>query len=93
MLPEPMLVDGIIATRAQIDFLWQFFITVHIAIFALLLIYDDAVENLNFIARALALGYPSGEKGWPRRFASSASPRGAASPDVASQPQGHKRGL
>ena len=56
MLPEPMLVDGIIATRAQIDFLWQFFITVHIAIFALLLIYDDAVENLNFIARALALG-------------------------------------
>ena len=55
MLPEPMLVDGIIATRAQIDFLWQFFITVHIAIFALLLIYDDAVENLNFIARALAL--------------------------------------
>ena len=56
MLPEPMLVDGIIATRAQIDFLWQFFITVHIAIFALLLIYDDAVENLNAIARALALG-------------------------------------
>jgi hypothetical protein len=56
MLPEPMLVDGIIATRAQIDFLWQFFITVHIAIFALLLIYDDAVENLNVIARALALG-------------------------------------
>ncbi len=56
MLPEPMLVDGIIATRAQIDFLWQFFITVHIAIFALLLIYDEAVENLNVIARALALG-------------------------------------
>lgn len=56
MLPEPMLVDGIIATRAQIDFLWQFFITVHIAIFALLLIYDEAVESLNFIARALALG-------------------------------------
>ena len=55
MLPEPMLVDGIIATRAQIDFLWQFFITVHIAIFALLLIYDEAVESLNFIARALAL--------------------------------------
>ena len=56
MLPEPMLVDGIIATRAQIDFLWQFFITVHIAIFALLLIYDEAVESLNVIARALALG-------------------------------------
>ena len=56
MLPEEMLVEGIMDTRAQVDFLWQFFITVHIAIFALLLIYDDAVENLNSVARALALG-------------------------------------
>ena len=56
MLQEATLVEGIMATRAQIDFLWQFFVTAHIAIFALLFIYDEAVENLNFIARALALG-------------------------------------
>jgi len=56
MLQEATLVEGIMATRAQVDFLWQFFVTAHIAIFALLFIYDEAVENLNFIARALALG-------------------------------------
>jgi len=55
MLQEATLVEGIMATRAQIDFLWQFFVTAHIAIFALLFIYDEAVENLNFIARALAV--------------------------------------
>lgn len=43
------------ATRAQIDFLWQFFMTVHIAIFALLFIYDHAVESLNVIARFFAV--------------------------------------
>ncbi|MEQ1719033.1 MAG: hypothetical protein ABL907_24115 [Hyphomicrobium sp.] len=37
--------------RSQVDFLWQFFVTVHIAIFALLLIYDQAVEGLNAAAR------------------------------------------
>jgi len=56
MLQEATLIEGIMATRAQVDFLWQFFVTAHIAIFALLFIYDEAVENLNFIARALALG-------------------------------------
>lgn len=56
MLQEATLVEGIMATRAQVDFLWQFFVTAHIAIFALLFIYDEAVESLNVIARALALG-------------------------------------
>ena len=56
MLQEAVLVEGIMATRAQIDFLWQFFVTAHIAIFALLFIYDEAVESLNIVARALALG-------------------------------------
>ena len=55
MLQEATLVEGIMATRAQVDFLWQFFVTAHIAIFALLFIYDEAVESLNFVARALAL--------------------------------------
>jgi len=55
MLQEATLIEGIMATRAQVDFLWQFFVTAHIAIFALLFIYDEAVENLNFVARLLAL--------------------------------------
>lgn len=55
MLEEAILFDAILSERAQIDFLWQFFVTVHIALFALLLIYDEAVEKLNIIARALAL--------------------------------------
>jgi hypothetical protein len=41
--------------RGQIDFLWQFFVTVHIALFALLFIYDHAVENLNAIAKFFAV--------------------------------------
>src|SRR4029453_2458483 len=55
MSAEAPPVDAILALRAQIDFLWQFFVTVHIAIFALLFIYDEAVESLNIIARAFAL--------------------------------------
>ena len=55
MIPEPSLFDAILALRSQVDFLWQFFVTVHIAIFALLFIYDEAVESLNIIARAFAL--------------------------------------
>jgi hypothetical protein len=43
------------AVRGQIDFLWQFFVTVHIALFALLFIYDHAVENLNAIAKFFAV--------------------------------------
>jgi hypothetical protein len=55
MIQEATLIDAILAFRGQIDFLWQFFVTVHIAIFALLFIYDDAVESLNAIARVFAL--------------------------------------
>lgn len=53
---EDALMSAIMDTRQQIDFLWQFFVTVHIAIFALLLIYDHAVEGLNMIARTFAVG-------------------------------------
>lgn len=55
MIQEATLIDAILAFRGQIDFLWQFFVTVHIAIFALLFIYDEAVESLNAIARVFAL--------------------------------------
>jgi hypothetical protein len=55
MIQEATLIDAILAFRGQIDFLWQFFVTVHIAIFALLFIYDDAVEALNAVARVFAL--------------------------------------
>ena len=51
---ESTLVEAIMSVRSQIDFLWQFFVTVHIAIFALLFIYDEAVESLNIIARIFA---------------------------------------
>lgn len=53
-LQEPTLIDAIMGTRGQIDFLWQFFVTVQIAVFALLLIYDEAVEGLSFLARLMA---------------------------------------
>ena len=52
MLAEGTLVDAIMAARSQIDFLWQFFVSVHIAIFALLFIYDHAIEGLNWVAKA-----------------------------------------
>jgi hypothetical protein len=54
-LQEATLIEAILDLRAQIDFLWQFFVTVHIAVFALLLIYDEAVDALNAVARILAL--------------------------------------
>ena len=54
-LQESTLVEAIMAVRGQIDFLWQFFVTVHIALFALLFIYDHAVENLNAIAKFFAV--------------------------------------
>ena len=54
-LNEGTLVDAIMIARGQIDFLWQFFVTVHIAVFALLFVYDRAVESLNWIARTLAV--------------------------------------
>ena len=47
MIQEGTLIEAILGFRSRIDFLWQFFVTVHIAIFALLFIYDEAVESLN----------------------------------------------
>jgi hypothetical protein len=56
MIQEATLIEAILSIRSQVDFLWQFFVTVHIAIFAMLFIYDEAVESLNVIARVFALG-------------------------------------
>ncbi len=55
VLQEATLVEAIMDTRAQIDFLWQFFVTVHIAVFALVFIYGEAVERLNIPARLLTM--------------------------------------
>lgn len=52
---EDALIQAIMDVRNQIDFLWQFFVSVHIAIFALLLLYDHAVETLSTIAKSLAV--------------------------------------
>ena len=49
------MIEAIVNIRQQIDFLWQFFVTVQIAIFALLFIYDTVVENMNVIAKAMAV--------------------------------------
>ncbi|MEZ5899576.1 MAG: hypothetical protein AB7S74_05925 [Hyphomicrobium sp.] len=51
---EEALIQAIMDVRSQIDFLWQFFVSVHIAIFALLFLYDHAVESLSTVAKALA---------------------------------------
>lgn len=55
ILQEGVLIEAIIDTRTQIDFIWQVFITVHIALFALLFIYSDAVDRWNATARIFAL--------------------------------------
>lgn len=52
---EQTLVEAIMQVRGQIDFLWQFFVTVQLALFALIFIYDEAVDSLNGLARTLAL--------------------------------------
>lgn len=52
---EDALISAVMDTRQQIDFLWQFFVSVHIAIFALLLLYDHAVEGLNTVAKVFAV--------------------------------------
>ncbi len=54
-LNEGTLVDAIMSARGQIDFLWQFFVSVHIAIFALLFIYDHAVEGLNWAGKIFSV--------------------------------------
>ncbi|HEX7075944.1 MAG TPA: hypothetical protein VF226_18050 [Hyphomicrobiaceae bacterium] len=55
-IEEQTLIAAIMDVRGQVDFLWQFFMTVQIAIFALLFIYDEAVEQLNSFAKFLAIG-------------------------------------
>ena len=54
-IQEQTLIEAIMHTRGQVDFLWQFFMTIQIAIFALLFIYDKTVESLNSFARFLAV--------------------------------------
>ena len=54
-MDENTLVQAIIQTGAKVDFLWQFFMTVHIALFALLFIYDKAVDSINPLGRLLAI--------------------------------------
>ena len=55
VLQESVLVEAIIDTRTQIDFIWQVFITVHIALFALLFIYSEAVDRWKFMAWFFAM--------------------------------------
>jgi len=55
-IQEQTLIEAIMHVRGQVDFLWQFFMTVQIALFALIFIYDEAVEQLNAFARLLAVG-------------------------------------
>jgi hypothetical protein len=54
-MQEQTLVEALMQARSQLDFLWQFFVTVQIAIFALVFIYEEAVDNLNVLARSLAI--------------------------------------
>jgi hypothetical protein len=55
VMQEQTMMDAIMHVRGQIDFLWQFFVTVQLALFALIFIYDEAVDSLNALARTLAL--------------------------------------
>lgn len=55
MLQEGVLIEAIIDTRTQIDFIWQVFITVHIALFALVFLYSETVAQWNVAARTMAL--------------------------------------
>ena len=55
MLQESVLIEVIIGTRTQIDFICQVFITVHIALFALVFLYSEAVTQWNVAARIMAL--------------------------------------
>jgi hypothetical protein len=54
-MQEQTMIDAIMHVRGQIDFLWQFFVTVQLTLFALIFIYDEAVDSLNGLARLLAL--------------------------------------
>lgn len=55
VMQEQTMIELIIHVRSQIDFLWQFFVSVQLALFALIFIYDEAVDSLNALARTLAL--------------------------------------
>lgn len=55
VLQEGVLIEAIIDTRTQIDFIWQVFISVHIALFALVFLYSEAVDRWNLLARLFAL--------------------------------------
>ncbi|MBL8566374.1 MAG: hypothetical protein JNM89_11720 [Hyphomicrobiaceae bacterium] len=54
VLEESALIEAIMMTRTQIDFLWQVFITVHIAVFAMLFIYGKSVDDLKLSVRTFA---------------------------------------
>ena len=54
-MDQEALVGAIVGARAQIDFVWQFFVSAQLAVFALLVIYDEVVEDLNVIAKGLVL--------------------------------------
>jgi len=55
VIPESSLIEAIMSISGRVDFLYQFFVTVQIAIFALLFIYDEAVESMSFVARCMAV--------------------------------------
>ncbi len=55
MIQESVLIEAIMSTRTQIDFLWQVFITVHIAVFAMLFIYGEVVDDLKLLIRIFAV--------------------------------------
>lgn len=55
LIQESVLIEAIMMTRTQIDFLWQVFITVHIAVFAMLFIYGQVVDDLKLVIRLFAV--------------------------------------
>jgi hypothetical protein len=59
-IDEAALMEGIMDSRAQIDFLWQFFVTVHLAVFALLFIYGQAVDRMSLLGKALTAAAVAG---------------------------------
>ncbi len=54
-MEQQALVEAIVGARSQIDFIWQFFVSAQLAVFALLMIYDHVVEELNIFAKFLIL--------------------------------------
>lgn len=55
MIDEAAMIEAIIDTRQQVDFLWQFFVSVQIAVFALLFIYDTVVDSMSVMAKVMAV--------------------------------------